>query len=343
MAVKAFTLAALAALAYGHVEMVMPVPYDAAALSNGPLDPSGSDFPCKNPNYSNIGTMNTYSVGGKGQLQFIGTAVHGGGSCQVSVTYDNPPTKNSVWKVIKSIEGGCPSRNEPGNIPGDDPNYPIPDTYDFEIPTIPEGEATLAWTWFNKIGQREMYMNCAPIKITGSGGSAEYYNSLPDMFKANINGVSDGCTTSEGSDTQFPDAGITVEQNDKGAFGPPGSCPSSKGNHQPAPTQGGGDAPPAPTPTKPAAEPPAPTSVPGGVFVPAPTQAPADPVPAPANPGSGSGGAQSGACTQEGAFNCIGGSSFQQCASGSWTPATNLAAGTKCAPGVSNNFIIEAA
>jgi len=33
------------------------------------------------------------------------------------------------------------------------------DTYSFTIPTsLPTGTATIAWTWFNKVGNREMYM-----------------------------------------------------------------------------------------------------------------------------------------------------------------------------------------
>jgi len=56
--------------------------------------------------------------------------------------------------------------------------------------------------------------------------------------------------------------------------------------------------------------------------------------------GSGSGDAAGGyapgtACTAEGAWNCVGGSSFQRCASGSWSVVMAMAAGTECAPGES--------
>jgi hypothetical protein len=342
MASKFFTLASLAAVAYGHIKMVQPAPFDNAALLNGPLEPDGSNFPCKNPNYGNIGTMNTYAIGSKAQLQLIGSAVHGGGSCQISVTYDNPPTKNSVWKVIHSIEGGCPARNQDANYPEDSAEFPTPDTYDFTMPAIPEGEAIIAWTWFNKVGNREMYMNCGPATITGTG-SADTYNALPDMMVANIGG---SCSTSEGVDIQFPNPGSSLEKNDKGAYGPPNGDCGSKGTSPPPPP------PPAtnPDPT-PAPEPtPAPTpSTPGGVFLPNPGQSSAPavgkPTPAPTTPGNGSGpsGALSGACTTNGQWNCIDGSAFQQCASGMWSAATQLAAGTKCTPGQSTNFLVEAA
>lgn len=46
------------------------------------------------------------------------TAVHGGGSCQLSITYETDPRKQkdpSSWRVIYSIEGGCPT-DAPGNL-----------------------------------------------------------------------------------------------------------------------------------------------------------------------------------------------------------------------------------
>jgi hypothetical protein len=50
--------------------------------------------------------------------------------------------------------------------------------------------------------------------------------------------------------------------------------------------------------------------------------------------GSGSGGFAAGtACTTEGEWNCIGGSSFQRCASGTWTPSQGLSSGVTCTPG----------
>ena len=131
----------------------------------------------------------------------------GGGSCQVSLTKDLEPTKDSVFQVIHSIEGGCPNA-APGNL-GDDANAADPTTFDYSIPQgIAPGKYTLAWTWFNKIGNREMYMNCAPIVVSGGGSKRsvddtldereQSYNetaefelasrdaSFPQMFVANI-------------------------------------------------------------------------------------------------------------------------------------------------------------
>jgi hypothetical protein len=81
-------------------------------------------------------------------MELEGSATHDGGSCQLALTYDQGET----FKVIESILGDCP----------------IAKKYDFTIPSdAPDGEALLAWTWFNKVGNREMYMNCAFVTVGG--------------------------------------------------------------------------------------------------------------------------------------------------------------------------------
>ncbi|XXG96966.1 hypothetical protein Hte_003259 [Hypoxylon texense] len=53
----------------------------------------------------------------------------------------------------------------------------------------------------------------------------------------------------------------------------------------------------------------------------------------------GAAGTQVGACTNEGDWACASdGSSFQRCASGQWSAAIPMAAGTKCNPGISNSL-----
>jgi len=387
MFAKTFTLASLATFASAHMLMNNPVPYGKSNLNNGPLLADGSDFPCKlrEGTYDLQGASNVYAQGSTQQLSFTGQAVHGGGSCQVSITTDENPDKNSVWKVIKSIEGGCPAKGQEGNM-GGDPDAEDPYKYSYTIPKeLAAGKYTIAWTWFNKIGNREMYMNCAPLEVTGSGGSKDHLSSLPDMFVANIGNQ---CEVPSATDLKFPDPGQDVDQFNGAtdAFAAPtgngcksgsgGSAPTATGgNDSPAPT-GGNDS---PAPTSAEAQPSqAPEkSIPGGVFItvsqpamsqpamsqpaaeePAATQAPPTTTAAPATPtygsgdgsesgnGSGSGdGADSGsgspsggfaagtACTSEGEWNCIGGSSFQRCASGTWTATQQLSGGVSCTPG----------
>ncbi|KAK4110640.1 lytic polysaccharide monooxygenase [Canariomyces notabilis] len=214
----------LVMVAQGHMIMRTPTPYTSPQANSSPLDPSGSDFPCKaGAGAQYAGTATPMEKGSKQTLSFTGSATHGGGSCQVSITYDNPPTKQSKWKVIHSIQGGCPARNTAGNL-GNDPTMEAPDKYEFAIPQdIPSGNATLAWTWFNKVGNREMYMNCSPIDIVGSEGSEAALAGLPDMMVANIAGTD--CTTKEGVDIKFPNPGSSVETNSGAALGSPtGNC-----------------------------------------------------------------------------------------------------------------------
>ncbi|KAB8269467.1 hypothetical protein BDV30DRAFT_242391 [Aspergillus minisclerotigenes] len=149
-----------------------------------------------------------------------GNAVHGGGSCQLALTYN----RGQSFKVLKSIEGGCGVNKK----------------WTFDIPKdAPSGEALFAWTWFNKVGNREMYMNCAMVTIgdanihgntTASSPDAakkvipgnnapasrlsrrwgvqrathdQAFQSLPELFIANVNGEGK-CVTIEGEDVAFP-------------------------------------------------------------------------------------------------------------------------------------------
>ncbi|KAF4449786.1 hypothetical protein F53441_6981 [Fusarium austroafricanum] len=382
MFAKAFIYASLASLASAHMIMSNPKPYGNP--TNAPLDASGSDFPCKG--LTNDGSSdNVYKQGSTQELSFTGQAVHGGGSCQISLTTDKNPTKNSVWKVIKSIEGGCPSRTATGNL-GDNAAAPNPDKYDFTIPKeLAAGDYTLAWTWFNHVGNREMYMNCAAVKIEGSGGSKDFLSGLPDMFVANIG---NNCATQNDADLQFPNPGKDVSRLKSKLSGPD---PEKSSGCQ-KPVSGGGSGGDESQPSSPAAAPtsnngaqptqPATTPAPGagsgsgsgsgdgsngapslpgggGAFItqpaapqptqPTATQAPAAPQTPEAGSGSGSGSGNKGgdsrsgsgsggfaagtACTNEGEWNCIGGSTFQRCASGAWTAAQQLSSGVSCTPG----------
>ncbi|EEQ89326.1 uncharacterized protein BDCG_04446 [Blastomyces dermatitidis ER-3] len=171
---QTFVAAVAALLSAGavdaHMKIRTPTPFNPRALDNGPLDANGGDFPCKfsgryTPGPRVVPPENVFAIGAKQTLSFIGSAVHGGGSCQLSLTQDLIPNKNSVWKVIHSIEGGCPSAVD-GNLPSD-ANGSGASVFDFQIPpSIAPGEYTFAWSWLNRIGNREFYMNCAPITVT---------------------------------------------------------------------------------------------------------------------------------------------------------------------------------
>lgn len=313
-----------------HMVITNPVPFGQP--NNSPLDPSGSDFPCKvgaSGSYA-VTSMNEWTVGSEVTLEFkAGTATHGGGSCQISVTKDKEPTAASKWKVIHSIEGGCPTTGDGNN--GAVGSFP------FKVPSaLPEGQLTMAWTWFNKVGNREMYMNCAPIKV--SGGSGDGFDSLPDMAVANIAGQG-SCTTTANSDYTFAKPGKSVAKLGTGPFQElcGGAASEGTGTDGSGNTggSGSGDSTPAASVTPPTGQ----TAPTEQASPNAPVESPMEPAttPAPATPtadnstGGGSTGGGS-TCSEEGAVVCNGESQFGVC-NGGQVVYQPVAAGTKCSNG----------
>jgi hypothetical protein len=247
MKINAVIAAAILAFTSGtsaHLVLSNPIPF-----SGGNQDPlnleTGADFPCgiDMANGYTVGTMNTWEAGSTQEVSFLGTAVHSGGSCQFAFSTDTKPGPQSSWKVIHSVIGGCPmnapdgvSGNAEKLVPGVVPSasWPIPDKFPVEIPKdTPNGPLTFAWIWFNKTGNREMYMKCAPVTITGGADSTDTFNARPEIFKANI---VNGCNTVEGVNVNFPNPGDSVESRGTVAGdGFTGSCGGSGGAAAPAP------------------------------------------------------------------------------------------------------------
>lgn len=196
-----------------------------------PLDANGSDFPCKGYHNDVIKPLSTvYSAGSSYNLTLSGSVVHGGGSCQISLSYDN----GTSFKVIKSLIGGCP----------------LTSTYNFTIPRdAPRGHPLLAWSWQNKLGNREFYMNCAAVEIVSgrqvrrwasdedclsltlrsvrySQSNTTDISSLPNLWIAIIHSIN-ACKTVEGEQPIYPHAGPEVEYGDGFGIGSeptPGEC-----------------------------------------------------------------------------------------------------------------------
>ncbi|KAK1638510.1 endoglucanase [Colletotrichum phormii] len=210
----------LASITLGHVVLENPKPFKFVA--DGPTNPissTGDDFPCKIPSgasYIIDGAPTVIAIGETFEATFKGQAVHGGGSCQFALSADANPTKDSKWMVIHSIEGGCPARNQKGNLEG-----PNEDKYPFKIPaSITPGDYVFAWIWLARVGgQPEYYMNCAPITVIGGSGDATKQKrgpladrrmslakreEFPELFMANIGEVAGGCTTGEALNAQVP-------------------------------------------------------------------------------------------------------------------------------------------
>ncbi|KAE8337317.1 hypothetical protein BDV24DRAFT_154499 [Aspergillus arachidicola] len=213
---KAYLLAAIAtaSTALAHMEMIRPFPlksqfdpqndwsnidYD----NTSPLEPDGSNFPCRGHHKTTQWrTVANYTAGQADYMKLAPGNNHHGGSCQISLSYDNGET----FRVIESYMGGCPLKLE----------------WDFEIPSFaPSGKALFAWSWFNIEGNREMYMNCAQVEIEGGSDSAQF-NQLPEIFTAN---VGNGCRTVEGKETVFAHPGDSVGYAGKVS---PGDAPFPK-------------------------------------------------------------------------------------------------------------------
>jgi hypothetical protein len=358
-------LSALAASATAHMIMLNPVPFGKATLNNSPLE--AADFPCKQRSgVYDVTEMNQWNAGETQVINFQGSAVHGGGSCQFSITTDSEPTEKSQWKVIQSVVGGCPS-NVTGNLPGG-PETEGAATFPVTMPTdIPDGRYTFAWTWLNKLGNREFYMNCAPVQVGSGSGSASTksvsaaLSSLPDMFVANLDAT---CNTASGEDFNYPDAGQNIVEGNGASLGATvsgaGCAAMTKmgaGNGQlGSPTQPQASSKPSSieTPAATSGYAALPSSAPG-VFAPGASSAPAaqptaDPVAAPsataapsqassapAQPVSSAAPPSNGddctPCTEDGAVVCIGTTQFGLCNRGCAVPQA-LAAGMSCSGGV---------
>ncbi|KAK7747789.1 hypothetical protein SLS62_008825 [Diatrype stigma] len=219
--------AALALAARAHVILENPRPFQWANDGHyNPLATDGSDFPCKKLEGQTLevnGTRTVMAAGEPQTLSFEGLAVHGGGSCQLSLTRDLQPTRDSTWMVIHSIEGGCPARHQTGNLEAASQQQ----TYDFVVPDAFEaGDYVFSWTWSNRIsGAPEFYQNCAPITVTNnnknagskrSGMKVRAATSFPELFMANLGDLTGSCTTSEAVTQQFaiayPNPGSSVER-----------------------------------------------------------------------------------------------------------------------------------
>ncbi|KAL3421738.1 extracellular protein [Phlyctema vagabunda] len=391
-----------ASAAQAHIALTYPAPFRASYNPfatnidysiTSPLAADGSNYPCKGY-LSDLGTPagapTASFVSGQAYNFTTGSgAVHGGGSCQAALSYD----KGATFQVIHSYIGSCPIEA------GQSFDFTIP----ADAPASGSDPAIFAWTWFNEIGNREMYMDCAAVTITGGSAKARdtptvAFSSRPGLFLANIG---NGCTTVESVDAVFPNPGpdVTTKTTKSTENTITGNCAAAVGGG----SESGGSSPSAPAASSAIQAPSssassgessiftvpvvtstqseaAPTSVPGGVFVTVPSGAPTTSLPggvfvsassaassatpttlttaylnsttsstptasagAPGSTGSAGTGVGIQAktpCTNEGDFNCVEGTSFQQCASGSWSVIRPLAPGTSCSGSMSSSLNI---
>ncbi|KAL2677258.1 hypothetical protein Neosp_011027 [[Neocosmospora] mangrovei] len=210
-------LSLLVASTSGHMQISEFNPYTTDrnidySMAN-PLRKDGSDFPCKGYHLqlsTPLGEPVIKMKGGKSyRMSFTGGASPGG-SCQVSLSVDG----GNTFYVLHSYIGNCPATSGNNTLP-------------FRVPTdVPLTERALfAWTWFNKLGSREMYMNCASVTTLHNGTDKIGFFDRPRMFIANIG---NGCTTEDSEDVSFPNPGPELTIKNLAAAPPIGLCDPSK-------------------------------------------------------------------------------------------------------------------
>lgn len=373
----------LLSMASAHMFIAEPKPIQGSAPKD-PLDPSGSNFPCHGAALPTSGGQKMVA-GETFELKLeladgLNTAVHGGGSCQLAILSDTTNAADPAsWNVIYSIEGGCPS-NTKGNLlaPLSAVACDSPDqgdcvhSWDIPMPKgVKSGNAILSWTWFNTIGNREMYQNCVNVDITGGSGDGTF----PPLFVANLAGINSVATTAE-SDVLFPEPGefVTTMSATNGWNYPkatvasgdspqgPGGYSTPKETSAPAYSAPASSAPAYSAPASSAPAYSAPTQIASQIqsydnqkqkqtyttfatatsaAVAASTAAPSSEAPAPTSYSSGSSdigvnnnsSSDSTKCSEDGALICIGDDSFGICDHGAAVKRP-LAKGTACTNGV---------
>ncbi|KAF9548683.1 hypothetical protein EC957_005922 [Mortierella hygrophila] len=170
-----------------------------------------------------------YKAGDTIQTAYSIGSAHGGGHCQWALSYDGEKT----WVVIKTMIRTCLQVT-----PGTETNYRIPVLLPKDLPS---GNVTFMWLWYNAIGDRELYSNCADIRVEGSdGGSvkglapliANYGSGYPAFVNEFPN-----ATDPDGSELFDTRPAVTIQVKGSGATvsgTSSGTAPVPTGSNQPS-------------------------------------------------------------------------------------------------------------
>ncbi|KAJ9054210.1 hypothetical protein DSO57_1017008 [Entomophthora muscae] len=156
--------------ALAHMEMAEPAPRRSKHLKGvkdvdysmtSPLG-GGYSYPCRG--FPSGPISKKYSAGQAINVAIEGGATHNGGHCQFALSFNGQDFVN-----IHTVFGTCPQPER---------------SFSVQIPkNFPSGKAVFAWVWNNRSGNRELYMNCADIEITGGSGMS--YTG-PELLIANF-------------------------------------------------------------------------------------------------------------------------------------------------------------
>jgi hypothetical protein len=320
----------------------------------------------------------TFAPGTTYNFTITGGAAHGGGSCQASLSYDGGATFTVIKSIIG---GCPLSSNYDFTIPSDAQAGEAIFSWSWQNQLgNREFYQNCAPVTIGGGGKREIKERAAAYSSRPSIFLANIGNGCTTLESADVVYPDPGPDVQDNRGKQAPPVGSCGSAAAPGSGsgggsggGAPSTPSSSKVPEVPVPTV----APTTAVVTKPTAFPGKPTTLPGGVFItvsssvslsssavaeptsplvvaPVPTTLQTQPATkttaaasaptatAGSGSGSGSGSTTAGtACTNEGAWNCINGTAFQRCASGQWSAAIPMAAGTKCTPGTSDTLVMS--
>ncbi|KAF8475607.1 hypothetical protein BDZ91DRAFT_788297 [Kalaharituber pfeilii] len=190
-----------------HLTILRPKPIAFDELGgpdkySAPLKADRSDFPCKQ--VFKVGTsegigpvVETWKEGEVATFTIHdkGVAAHWGGSCQASISYDYGKTFQDVQ--IQNPKG------------------------------CSWGDVIFAWTWFTVTGFREMYMNCAHVKIHQPNQNITATQLNPEVHPPMFVGEINQCKSKEWFNLEFPLPGLkpAIAHNTPFSFSKPeGKC-----------------------------------------------------------------------------------------------------------------------
>ncbi|PVH70820.1 lytic polysaccharide monooxygenase, partial [Cadophora sp. DSE1049] len=179
--------------------LIMPLNGDPNAFP-----PIGQQpFPCKGFHADIDGPggdpVASWTAGQDVTFSYVLQSAHSGGSCQVALSYD----KGKTWVVVQTWEGNCPRAQTPGTVTN---IYDVDQNYTFSIPEdFPTGHRVIfAWVWINATGNREYYMSCSSVNISGSGPVPTITPAGPPLLVANLDPMKQECYTKEGTSVIYP-------------------------------------------------------------------------------------------------------------------------------------------
>uniref|UniRef100_A0A6C0H6X2 Carbohydrate-binding module family 19 domain-containing protein n=1 Tax=viral metagenome TaxID=1070528 RepID=A0A6C0H6X2_9ZZZZ len=133
---------------------------------NSPLyvQPDFFTFPCKGfPKGPATQTITSNKV----RVTLEGTATHGGGHCQFGISYNDRD-----FLVLRTVFSSCMLDGM---------------SYEFYLPAeTPSGDTTVFWTWINRIGNREYYMECADVRVENGNTNQDVNLPGKELIVANI-------------------------------------------------------------------------------------------------------------------------------------------------------------